>query len=282
MVGHAREYVTCDFLGQLGNQMWQVSAVIGYALDHDCEPIFPLIRQADRGALNYRYVFHRLNTLFPLEEVKFVDFEERHPCKYGEIPYQKGRSLRLRGYFASPKYFEKQGAIIRELLAPTQEILDQIQGKYGSLLQEPTVAVHVRTFIPDCQNPDEGIGGATWGYFTTAMDYFPQNVHFLVFSDAMEWTKTHFPKEGRRVTFIEGNPHYLDFYFMSLCDHVIVSPESTFSWWAAWLNRNPDKIVILADTWAGLLDNDTIPADWLKLPKQPPFFFTRQPKTENL
>lgn len=179
------------------------------------------------------------------------------------------------GHFESYKYFEKHADYIREIFGPTPEILDHIQQKYGELLKEPTVAVHVRTYIPDWGYPN--MGGSNWGYFITAMDYFPADTHFLVFSDSTEWIKAHFPKENRRVTFIEGNPHYIDFYFMSLCDHFIVSPESTFSWWAAWLNPNPNKTVIVADTWGGLFENDTIPSGWLKLPKHAPFLFTRQP-----
>jgi hypothetical protein len=69
----------------------------------------------------------------------------------------------------------------------------------------------------------------------------------------------------RKVYFIEGNPHYIDFYFMSLCTHQVVSPESTFSWWAAWLNRNPNKMVIAPSTWAGRHDNETVPPSWIKL-----------------
>jgi Glycosyl transferase family 11 len=271
----SKQYVTCDFLGQMGNQMWEAAAVLGYALDHGAEPIFPDIKSAINGEVNSQYIFHRLN-ISPLPPHKeFTVINDVHSHRYTPIPYLENKNVRLRGHFASPKYFETHSHYIREIFGPTPEILQQIHQKYGELLGDttPTVAIHVRTFIPDGRDPHQNIGGASWGYFIAAMNYFPEDSHFVVFSDAMEWTKHHFPTQGKKVTFIEGNPHYIDFYFMSLCDHFIVSPESTFSWWAAWLNPYQDKIVIVADIWGGISDSDIIPAGWLKLTRTEPFYF---------
>ncbi len=273
----AKEYVTCEFCGQLGNQMWTAAAAIGYAMEHDCEAVFPNMGKAINGEFNYRYFFHRLNSSPAPEDTEFHDCVDYLSHKYAPIPYEQGKNLRLIGHFQSPAYFEKYSEKIRETFAPTQEILDEIYQKYGVLLEEPTVAVHVRTYIPDGRNPNQNIGGASWDYFITAMDHFPPDIHFLVFSDSMDWTKAHFPKRGKKVTFVEGNPYYIDFYLMSLCDNFVISPESTFSWWAAYLNRNPNKVVIVPNSYAGIFDNDMIPSGWLKLPKTAPFYFTRQP-----
>lgn len=48
--------------------------------------------------------------------------------------------------------------------------------------------------------------------------------------------------------FIEGEPNYIDLFILSLCKHQIIS-SSSFGWWAAWLNRNPEKIVIRPQEW---------------------------------
>lgn len=263
----SQDYATCFLNGQLGNQMFQIAATVSYALEHGCEAVFPDIRQARDGEMNSKYIFHRLNTS-PMPP--FFTFTEAHSNRYASIPYYPGRNIRLFGHFESEKYFEKHKEQIQELFAPTQEIIDQIHTKYGELLQEPTVAVHVRTFLTDGRNPKRvGIGGADWSYYRRAIDFFPEHYHLIVFSDAIQWTKKHFPRiPNRKITFIEGNPHYIDFYFISLCDHQIISPESTFSWWAAWLNKNPHKTVILPDTWNDLLENDTIPAGWIAIKKR--------------
>jgi len=57
---------------------------------------------------------------------------------------------------------------------------------------------------------------------------------------------------------------------MSLCKHNII-PNSTFSWWAAWLNEHPEKVVVTPNRWfndesmntKALLD--TIPDDWIRV-----------------
>lgn len=269
ILGFAKDIVTCEFRGQMGNQMWTIAAVVAHALEYDYEPVFPELKEALGGEFNYRHFFHRLNVSSLSNNEKFHVFTESHSHKYSPIPHSKGENLRLVGHFESPQYFEKHSQTIRELFAPTSEILDEIYGKYGDLLKEPTVAIHVRTYIPDGRDPHNNIGGASWNYFKTAMQYFPENAHFVIFSDSIEWTKNYFPADGRRISFIEGNARHIDFYLMSLCNHVIVSPESTFSWWAAWLNQSPNKIVIVADEWGGLIDNDTIPVGWIKISKRP-------------
>ncbi|HSX25591.1 MAG TPA: alpha-1,2-fucosyltransferase [Chlamydiales bacterium] len=266
---HSQEYVSCYLNGQLGNQMFQIAAALSFALDHGCEARFPNIAQARDAPINAPYILHRLNQESFPPDVQFEAYHDRiHSNIYAPIPYEKGKNLCIYGHYESEKYFLPHAPLIRELFAPTPEILAEIRAKYGHLLQNPTVAVHVRTFIPDHRDPRfKGIGGSGWGYFTQAMNLFPPNTHFLVFSDAMQWTKLRFPRSARKVTFIEDNPAHIDFYLMMLCDHQIISPESTFSWWAAWLNPNPHKKVIIADTWNDLTENDTIPDGWIKLKK---------------
>jgi hypothetical protein len=269
-IGHAAPLVTCEFRGQMGNQMWQIAATVGYALEYGYEPIFPGLKNAINGIFNAQHFFHRLNTSCSTQYDDFLKHREFYSHTFTPIPNYNGQNVCLDGHFESPSYFEKYKDEIQKIFAPTEEIVKEIHQKYGELLtQGPLVAVHVRTYIPDNRDPiRQGFAGGTWNYFVSAMKHFPSNAHFVVFSDAIEWTKTHFPQQGKKVTFIEGNPYPIDFYLMSLCDHVIVSPESTFSWWAAWLNQNPNKIVIVADEWGEILDNHTIPSGWIKIPKK--------------
>jgi len=272
----ATEYVTSAFKGQLCNQMFEIASVLAYAYDHGCEPSFPSLFEAINGELNYRYIFHRLNvTPFP-EGAEFHYYNHDQTTDshvYAPIPYFPGQNLRLDGHCISEKYFARYRDRIQELFAPTEEMIAAIQAKYGDLLREKTVAVHVRTYIPDnfntiCHTAPH-LQWAKWHYFTSAIYRFPADCHFLIFSDDIKWTKKNFPTLPRKVTFIEGNPHYFDFYFISLCDHQIVSPDSTYSWWAAWLNKNPNKIVIAPDRWWNMDQSDAVPDDWVKIPRYP-------------
>jgi hypothetical protein len=260
--------VTAALQGQLGNQMFQVATAVAYGLDHQCSPIFWHIRNGMGGEDNAAYIFHRLDrTAVPEDSlVYYHENQHTHYTIYAPIPFEKGRNLIIMGGFQCPKYFEHRADYIRALFAPSEGMRKAIQAEYAELLQHPTVALHVRTFIPDGRDPNHSIGQRGWAYFLQAMSYFSKEHIFLIFSDHMGWVKENFPQNtGYKIYFVEGNPYWIDFYLMSFCNHQIISSESTFSWWAAWMNLNPHKKVIAPDIWASRYDAEIIPPEWVKI-----------------
>jgi hypothetical protein len=256
--------------------MFEVAATLAYAMDHGYEASFPTLFEAIRGEENYAAVFHRIpidsfpaGTEFTLHNHDALT--DSHI--YAPIPYFPDQNVQIDGHCVSEKYFAHHRPFFERLFAPREEMVSQIHSKYGNLMQGVTVALHVRTFIPDnfltiCHTPSE-LSWAKWHYYIAAMNRFAHDVTFLVFSDDIEWTKANFPHAGKNVVFIEGNSPYFDLYFISLCDHQIISPDSTFSWWGAWLNKNPNKIVIAPDQWWGLKTHDAIPDTWIKIRRFP-------------
>jgi hypothetical protein len=94
---------------------------------------------------------------------------------------------------------------------------------------------------------------------------FPAAV-FYVFSDDIEAVAREITPPGPH-TFVRGMSGWQDFEalrLMSLCDHVILS-NSTFSWWAAWLNPSPDKFIIAPQPWCRDPERSTghmVPESW--------------------
>ena len=89
----------------------------------------------------------------------------------------------------------------------------------------------------------------------------------IVFSDDIEWCKNNVI--GDNIVYSDGHTQYEDMCIMSLCNHNIIA-NSTFSWWGAYLNNNPDKIVICPDRYVGGKDCDFIngnyyPSDWISI-----------------
>jgi hypothetical protein len=92
------------------------------------------------------------------------------------------------------------------------------------------------------------------------------------FSDDIDWVKKKFKDLNFDKEFIShntGNKSWVDIFLMSNCKHNIIS-NSSFSYWAGWLNNNPDKTVIAPKQWFvdPLLESQTkdlIPKLWLRL-----------------
>ena len=97
------------------------------------------------------------------------------------------------------------------------------------------------------------------------MQKFSPEHTFAFFSDDIEWCKQTF--EGDNNVFVEKQDDVLDLYLMSKITNNIIA-NSSFSWWAAWLNENKDKTVISPKEWFGprnqhLNRRDTTPEGWV-------------------
>lgn len=117
----------------------------------------------------------------------------------------------------------------------------------------PAVSVHVRRGdYLDASHGGMYTGICTEGYYQKAMERIRKSVPdavFYVFSNDTDWAKAHFA--GKDCVVAEGGTEdtgYQDMYLMSLCQHHIIA-NSSFSWWGAWLGRNPEKKVIAPDRW---------------------------------
>ena len=91
---------------------------------------------------------------------------------------------------------------------------------------------------------------------------------FYVFSDDIAWCKQSLVIKFPCV-YIDhniGRESYRDMQLMSLCRHYVIA-NSSFSWWGAWLNPKPEKIVVTPKRWFrnGTDDRDLIPGEWKRL-----------------
>jgi hypothetical protein len=106
-------------------------------------------------------------------------------------------------------------------------------------------------------------------YYEKAMDFIGKktsNPRFFIFTEDIDWAKENFV--GDKFRFVTGNSAIEDMILMSMCKNQIIA-NSTFSWWAAWLNKNNQKIVTAPQKWyVNFLQNqlnDFLPKNWIKL-----------------
>lgn len=184
------------------------------------------------------------------------------------------RNTLFYGHWQTEKYFVKCESAIKEqfhFLPFTEEKNIRFSQK---MIQEDSVAIHVRKGADYCQwKSTHGI--CDQDYYLRAVDYLKrklQNPVFYVFTDNPEWVKKFFPEI--EYTLVDWNPvkgkyNFRDMQLMSCAKHNIIA-NSTYSWWGAWLNSNPNKIVISPEKWVNgiekhLVDNDIIPERWVKM-----------------
>lgn len=263
--GEPQPVVVGKLMGQLGNQLFQIAVTTSLALDHGARAVFPdlLTSKSDNIPLNYAHVFSHLDTTLPT--VPIYEYKEPH-FHFQQIPYQP--NMILCGYFQSEKYFKHHKEEILKLFAPSQEILSYLHAKYHEIITHPnTVAVHIRMYKDTKPEYHPFVG---WNYVVKAIHQFDPDALVVIFSDQIDYCKRKLRKLSlkRQVIFIEGNRHFQDLYLMSLCKHNVIS-NSSFSWWAAYLNQNPHKVVIAPSPtrWfgPGLSYNNTqdiLPEEW--------------------
>ena len=178
----------------------------------------------------------------------------------------------LNGHWQSEKYFKGIEKIIRsdftfrtEPEGENEELARQIAGTQA-------VSLHVRRgdYVSDAKTRAV-LNLCSLEYYQSAIRLIAEQVehpHFYIFSDDIDWVKSNlmltFPCSF--IDYNRGKESYNDMRLMSLCRHHIIA-NSSFSWWGAWLGKNPEKIVMASRRWFvdGRSDRDLVPDKWVRL-----------------
>jgi hypothetical protein len=257
--------------GGLGNILFQIASTKSMSIDLGCECSFPNL-QSHLHYLNNETTFNpKINycleyNLF-LEKLKVEQPKENTQRCYFPFHYDPIKisdDIIIDGFFQSEKYFIKNRKEILEFIDLSSVCHTYVKEKYN-FLKEKTTSIHIRR--GDYVNYPSH-------HPTQSIEYYNQGVEilndetdlFVIFSDDIQWCKDNLKLEN--VVYIENEKDYIELYLMSLCDNNIIS-NSSFSWWGAWLNNNPNKIVIGPKIWFGDSinhnTNDIIPENWIKI-----------------
>lgn len=182
------------------------------------------------------------------------------------------KDVYLKGYWSSYKYFSD----IRDVLLKEFEFKGTMNEDNKRIAEQiisskTSVSLHVRRGdyikLPNAKklfrSPYED------GFYDRAISEIEKNIEnpeFFLFSDDLEWVKEHI-KLNHKTTLVDinkGNNNYWDMKLMSLCKHNIIA-NSTFSWWAAYLNQNENKLIYAPKAWLNdsrYIMDDIIPPDF--------------------
>lgn len=266
-------FITTNHIGGIGNVMFKLAAAISTALDNDVPYIFSneFIRDKDKlmvtkGHPDYRVYYDSL-----LRGIQFIDkLPEDYQTHiqpgfhYTPINYEPGTNLLLSGYFQSEKYFLNNKQAIMDLYGPPEHIKEQIISSYPEIGTYASIHVRRGDYIGQEQyHPQQ-----TQEYFQAAVKEIGENKTYLIFSDDLEGCKDlldFIPNKH----FYTSDVDWMDMYVMSMCGDNIIC-NSTFGWWGAWLNQNPNKKVIGPSHWFGpvygdWITDDILPESWIKI-----------------
>jgi glycosyl transferase family 11 len=179
----------------------------------------------------------------------------------------------LDGYWNSPKYFEEYQEIIRNDFAFKDKLSEENTEMAEKITSCFSVSLHIRRgdYV---SNPKTNAyhGTCTHEYYDKAVLHILEmnrEAVFFVFTDDPVWVKENFKIDADYI--IVSKPNNLsglrDMQLMNLCQHAIIA-NSTFSWWAAWLIKHSDKIVIAPLKWfndPSIIVDDLFPKTWLRI-----------------
>lgn len=200
-------------------------------------------------------------------------FVNNHYIIYDEDIFKMKGDKYLEGYWQSPKYFSDiRGLLLEELMLSVPFTQAALEYK-NMILERKSVSLHVRRGDYLSSRVLDRFGACSLSYYLSAIKSIKEKVekpYFFIFSDDISWAIENFNKLDGNFVFIknEGLTDVDELVLMSLCQHNIIA-NSSFSWWAAWLNKNHEKQVIAPDPWfdKSLYDKDLIPRSWMKIQK---------------
>jgi hypothetical protein len=228
--------------GRLGNQLWQISATIAAAKRIYQPYAFP--------PWEYEQYFN-LHGCFTTNIRVQRSYQEPH-FHYSPIP--NFVDVDLSGYYQSYRYFSDHDDFIRQMF----------EFKHPILTQRNTTSIHIRRGDYVVLGNDYYIE-LPYSYYEAAMS-ITNSERYMIFSDDINWCKSKFIDS--KFIFSENRHPAVDLALMAACENNIIS-NSSFSWWAAYLNKNFNKKIIAPNVWFGYkMPHDTkdlLPREWVVL-----------------
>lgn len=255
-------------VGGLGNTMFQY-ALFRRFLQDGKETYYDSLQDKEHNGFELSKVFNifekPIESLDEIKDLKVVR-ETTYP-RFNQDILNNDNGY-IEGNWQNIKYFPDSN-ILRNDFKFKQDLSEKNKEILKDIKESNSISIHVRR--TDYVKLAWYLFQANWmNYYGVAVNYVVKNtkerpIKFFVFSDDIEWCKKNFMISA---TFLETpkTKAWQDMYLMSQCKHNITT-NSTFSWWAAWLNENENKIVTTPKKWfLDKTDSNYITCDeWIKI-----------------
>jgi len=296
-----RKIITCNIMGGLGNQLFQIATTITYAIRNKCVFVFPYSIEVFKNRLSYWHSFLSSLRSFTTENLKFgrTNTDLNYLPKYLERGFSFtpiptfDRSVFLQGYFQSYLYFEKEKDAFFQYIR-LREQQEKIRAFYSDYFPENTITISMHFRIGDYRFLPEYHPILPFVYYQRALDLLLRKIsdsssekpirilyfcekedHGFVLQNILE----SLVYDTERISLVHVEDVMEDWQqllMMSLCDHHIIA-NSTFSWWGAYFHSSasiedvqPKPMILYPSLWFGpaLKDkvvSDLFPKDWIQI-----------------
>jgi hypothetical protein len=216
-------------------------------------------------------IFRKLIQLFPwVTNLIFVESAKDPKVVSSDCKY-----LIFDGYWQNIvylNYLTDNNIFSIKLNAPQNDFVD----RYSQIIiNENSIGIHIRRGDYLKKKNKSIYEICSFDYYLKAMSYISSKVSkptYFIFSNDITWVQENFPVGKHKVFYVSASnsddAQFNEFYLMSLCKHNIIA-NSTFSWWAAYLNSNSEKVVIAPSRWyKGKKNLETfklIPTSWVRI-----------------
>ncbi len=288
--------ILAELTGGIGNQMFQYAAAKSLSLHHNEE--LKLVtseggKNMPEGLEKRKFDLHHFNITDPIASAEEIEqfnsistlqriaekVKPNHKRKiykepfyhYDENFYKASTNVFLKGLWQSEKYFQIHRSEIRQAFRFKAQVVNAFKELSMQMKEHQSASLHIRRGDYLAKISLEVLGLMPMEYYSKGIEYISSkrtNIVFYIFSDDINWAKENLKIDN--AVFVSGNvakTHIEDLYLMSQCKHHIIA-NSSFSWWGAWLNDDPDKIVIAPNQWFNKGPQDTqdlIPGTWIKI-----------------
>lgn len=217
-----------------------------------------------------KYLFYKLRRILQKNRLVTEPYPSQYLSCFENLDINK--NYFFLGFWQNSKYFKGYEVEIKKLfILKDKGFYDTDIASEISNSTFDTVSVHIRRgdYLTSGFIEPTGIC-----YYKKAIEQILVKLkkpYFYIFTDDPQWVQDEF-KFNIPFTLITGNigsDSYKDIILMSLCKHNIMA-NSSFSWWGAWLNENPNKIVIAPKKWYASAQRDKYateitPKEWIRL-----------------
>lgn len=267
-----------NIIGGIGNQMFQYAFALalkqkypdedvkldtshfnGYSLHNGFEIernfglLLPIASNKELRKLTFYTPNYKMSRIIrKLFGYRKTEFKEPRLFTFWHEAFEIKGNCYYEGSWQNEKYFKDYSNEVRKAFSFKQPLGEKNDKLLNHINHSESVSIHVRRGDYLSDSTYQGI--CDLPYYKNAIAYINENVghpHFFIFSNDAKWCKEYIAPLCGDYTIIDWNDgikSWADMQLMSLCKHNIIA-HSSFSWWAAWLNSNKNKIVVSPKGW---------------------------------